>query len=228
MSEYNQTVERNREEGSIGIGAMIVFIALILVAAVASTIIIKTAEELQQNAEQTSSDTRKEISGKINIIQALVNTSDGDDVDSMIFTAKVASGSTNLLVNNINWVLTCGDADNYGMVAANLGDDSPWGDAIADTVTGSGVVGAAGTWEDVNAETLDGEHHDANTELGAGAIFKFDINVDKGVDSTAGGGACEDLSGVGQTLLLKLVVDDGGTTVTELSIDSLTAGASVV
>ena len=62
MSEYYQTVERNREEGSIGIGAMIVFIALILVAAVASTIIIKTAEELQQNAEQTSSDTRKEIS----------------------------------------------------------------------------------------------------------------------------------------------------------------------
>ena len=37
------------DEGSIGIGAMIVFIALILVAAVASTIIIKTAEELQQN-----------------------------------------------------------------------------------------------------------------------------------------------------------------------------------
>ena len=62
MSEEYQTVERNREEGSIGIGAMIVFIALILVAAVASTIIIKTAEELQQNAEATSDDTRKEIS----------------------------------------------------------------------------------------------------------------------------------------------------------------------
>ena len=46
MSEEYQTVERNREAGSIGIGAMIVFIALILVAAVASTIIIKTAEEL--------------------------------------------------------------------------------------------------------------------------------------------------------------------------------------
>ena len=58
---------KNEDSGSIGIGAMIVFIALILVAAVASTIIIKTAEELQQNAEQTSSDTRKEISGKINV-----------------------------------------------------------------------------------------------------------------------------------------------------------------
>ena len=72
----NERIPRDQEDsGSIGIGAMIVFIALILVAAVASTIIIKTAEELQQNAEQTSSDTRKEISGKINIIQALVNTS---------------------------------------------------------------------------------------------------------------------------------------------------------
>ncbi|MBJ29787.1 MAG: flagellin, partial [Euryarchaeota archaeon] len=47
MSEDYQLAQREREEGSIGIGAMIVFIALILVAAVASTIIITTAEELQ-------------------------------------------------------------------------------------------------------------------------------------------------------------------------------------
>ena len=80
MSEEYQTVERNREAGSIGIGAMIVFIALILVAAVASTIIIKTAEELQQNAESTSDDTRKEISGKVNIIQIIVNGSSGNDL----------------------------------------------------------------------------------------------------------------------------------------------------
>jgi len=218
---------RSREEGSIGIGAMIVFIALILVAAVASTIIIKTAEELQQNAEQTSSDTRKEISGKINIIQALVNTSDGTDVDSMVFTAKVASGSTNLLVNNINWVLTCGDATTYGMVGANLGTDSPWGDEITDTVTGSGEAGA-GTWELVNAEDLAGTAYAATAELAAGTIFKFDINVDYDTATAAASGDCNTLSGVGETLLLKLVVDDGGTTVTELSIDSLTAGSSVV
>ena len=98
MSEEYQTVERNREEGSIGIGAMIVFIALILVAAVASTIIIKTAEELQQNAESTSDDTRKEISGKVNIIQILVNGTGTNDLDSLIVTAKIASGSTDVQV----------------------------------------------------------------------------------------------------------------------------------
>ena len=211
MSEEYQTVEKNREEGSIGIGAMIVFIALILVAAVASTIIIKTAEELQQNAEQTSSDTRKEISGKINIIQALVNTSDGTDVDSMVFTAKVAAGAQNLVAQNINWLLTCGDTAAYGLVAGNLGTS-----ALGGTDAEGGTIAAP---ESQNADNLDGSDFGTG-EMDAGAIFRFDLITD--------GGDCDALAGIGETMLLKIIVTDGGTTVTELKIDSLTAGASVV
>ena len=206
MSEEYQTVERNREAGSIGIGAMIVFIALILVAAVASTIIIKTAEELQQNAEQTSSDTRKEISGKINIVNAMVNRSglDGDsNVDSIVFTGKVAAGATNLQVQNIDWLLTCGDDAAYGLVGGNLGSTDP--------------AGAAGG---PNADQLDGTDYAPTAELAAGTVFKFDL--------TLNGGACDTLAETGDTMLLKVIVIDGGTTVTELTIDSLTAGASVV
>ena len=206
MSEEYQTVERNREAGSIGIGAMIVFIALILVAAVASTIIIKTAEELQQNAEQTSSDTRKEISGKINIVNAMVNQSelDGDsNVDSIVFTGKVAAGATNLQVQNIDWLLTCGDDAAYGLVGGNLGSTDP--------------AGAAGG---PNADQLDGTDYAPTDELAAGTVFKFDLTLD--------GGACDTLAETGDTMLLKVIVIDGGTTVTELTIDSLTAGSSVV
>ena len=211
MSEEYQTVERNREEGSIGIGAMIVFIALILVAAVASTIIIKTAEELQQNAEQTSSDTRKEISGKINIVQALVNTSSATDVQSMVFTAKVAAGAQNLVAQNINWLLTCGDSSAYGLVAGNLGTAALGG------TNAEGGTHAAG--ESQNADNLDGSDFGSD-EMAAGTIFRFDLIVD--------GGDCDALAGVGETMLLKIIVTDGGTTVTELKVDSLTAGASVV
>ena len=194
------------ESGSIGIGAMIVFIALILVAAVASTIIIKTAEELQQNAEQTSSDTRKEISGKINIVNAMVNRSglDADsNVDSIVFTGKVAAGATNLQVQNIDWLLTCGDDAAYGLVGGNLGSTDP--------------AGAAGG---PNADQLDGTDYAPTDELAAGTVFKFDLTLD--------GGACDTLAETGDTMLLKVIVIDGGTTVTELTIDSLTAGASVV
>ena len=238
MSEEFQTVERNREEGSIGIGAMIVFIALILVAAVASTIIIKTAEELQQNAESTSDDTRKEISGKISIINMIVNGSDGTDINSVIVTAKVASGSTDVLVNNIDFMVSCGDTATFGIVSGNLGTESPWGQVIAG-IAGTNVNGAdgnpataadngAGTWSQPNAETLAGAAYEASDELTAGTVFKFDIDLDKDYLGTAGSGPCATLSGVGETLQLKMIVDGGGTTISELNIDSVVSGKAVV
>ena len=114
MSEYNQTVERNQEEGSIGIGAMIVFIALILVAAVASTIIIKTAEELQQNAENTSDDTRKQISGKVSVVDVFVKTAadplssgSNTDVATMEVIARISSGSIGVADGDIEYTVSC-------------------------------------------------------------------------------------------------------------------------
>jgi len=239
MSEEYQTVERNREEGSIGIGAMIVFIALILVAAVASTIIIKTAEELQQNAEATSDDTRKEISGKVSIIQVLVNTSSittnaaDTNIDSLIVTAKVASGSTDVLVNNVEWLLTCGDASVYGVLSGNLGTDSSWGETAG--------VGSGTGHPDTNAMSLDGTRLAATAELKAGTPFKFEINLDKAVDGDAANGddthngvqgadegACNTVAGAGETLNLKMIVQEGGTTITELKIGSIVPGKEVV
>ena len=222
MSEYNQTVERNQEAGSIGIGAMIVFIALILVAAVASTIIIKTAEELQQNAESTSDDTRKEISGKVNIIQIIVNGSTNDDLDSMIVTAKIASGSTDVQVRDIEWALVCGGANGFGLITGNLGTENWYGGALD------------GTNPSPNADRLNGADYAAGDELAAGTTFKFDINVDidasddsvSNNDNTldAGEAACNASAGVGETLELKMIVDGGGTTISELQIESVVSG----
>ena len=105
----NERTNRDDGElGSIGIGAMIVFIALILVAAVASTIIIKTAEELQQNAEQTSSDTRQQISGKVAITDLIV-TSVADDIGAGSHVAtfdvlwRVSSGSTGIYPGDVSY-----------------------------------------------------------------------------------------------------------------------------
>ena len=225
MSEYNQTVERNQEAGSIGIGAMIVFIALILVAAVASTIIIKTAEELQQNAESTSDDTRKEISGKVNIIQIIVNGSTNDDLDSMIVTAKIAPGSTDVQVRDIEWALVCGGANGFGLITGNLGTENWYGGALD------------GTNPSPNADRLNGADYAAGDELAAGTTFKFDINVDidasddsvSNNDNTldAGEAACNASAGVGETLELKMIVDGGGTTISELQIESVVSGKEV-
>ena len=216
------------DEGSIGIGAMFVFIALILVAAVASTIIIKTAEELQQNAESTSDDTRKEISGKVNIIQILVNGTGTNDLDSLIVTAKIASGSTDVQVQDIDWVIVCGGTNGFGLITGNLGTTDSSGGAIT-----------AARSESVNADYLDGSDYAATDELTAGTTFKFDINLDLNAAdpnaasdgdndaSEAGEAACNASAGVGETLELKMIVDGGGTTISELQIESITSGKEV-
>jgi flagellin FlaB len=59
----NRTEENNDQLAAIGIGAMIVFIALILVAAVAAAVIIQTAEKLQQNAQTSGDDTADNMAG---------------------------------------------------------------------------------------------------------------------------------------------------------------------
>ncbi len=234
MSEEYQTVERNREEGSIGIGAMIVIIALSLVAAVASTIISKPAEELQENAESASDDTRKEISGKVNIIQIIVNGSSGSDIDSLIVTAKIASGSTDVQVQDIEWVIICGGTNGFGLVTGNLGTADPAGGQIL-----------AADKESVNADKLDGSDYAATEELSAGTTFKFDINLDQFTDTDGDGtlddndasngddtldaneAPCNASAGVGETLELKMIVDGGGTTISELQIESVVSGKEV-
>jgi len=64
--------------GSIGIGAMIIFIALILVAAVSSTVIIQTVEKLQEDGDSTSHDVQDEISRKVELVDAYIRSVGGD------------------------------------------------------------------------------------------------------------------------------------------------------
>ena len=57
--------ENSDNLAAMGIGAMIVFIALILVAAVASAVIIQTAEKLQQNAQSTGDQAQDQMASKV-------------------------------------------------------------------------------------------------------------------------------------------------------------------
>ena len=129
MSEH-VNYERESEEGSIGIGAMIVFIALILVAAVASTIIIKTAEELQQRAEKTADDTRGDISGKVNVVDAFVDSAEDLNVTGILTIMQLAAGADEVTSDSISYFITCGSDSGVGIDTGTI--DSQNGSMIAD------------------------------------------------------------------------------------------------
>ena len=88
-----------------------------------------------------------------------------------------------------------------------------------------------------NADRLNGADYAAGDELAAGTTFKFDINVDidasddsvSNNDNTldAGEAACNASAGVGEVLELKMIVDGGGTTISELQIESVVSGKEV-
>ena len=230
-----QLTSDRREEGSIGIGAMIVFIALILVAAVASTIIIKTAEELQQNAENTSSDTRQQISGKVSVADVYVKTTAdplgagaGDtDIETMEVIARISSGSLNVQEGDISYYISC------QVTLLDQANDPTF--AVVDSGT-------------VDSLELDGTDITLNTEITAGTTFKFEIDLaatdvtntdgdvplapdgllDNGDFATSTTPGCDAEAGAGEELELRVVVDGGGETLANLKIESITLGKSIM
>jgi flagellin FlaB len=83
---------------------MIVFIALILVAAVAAAVIIQTAEKLQQNAQSTGEDTAESMNGKLMISQIYAGTTATTDYEVY---ARLSPGSDSIAANTLFFQLIC-------------------------------------------------------------------------------------------------------------------------
>ena len=93
--------EQSDTVAAMGIGAMIVFIALILVAAVASAVIIQTAEKLQQNAQTTGDQTKDQMASKVMPLSIII------DGGGLRMTWELAPGSESIAFNQIAWSITC-------------------------------------------------------------------------------------------------------------------------
>ena len=62
---------KKKDVGSIGIGAMIVFIAMVLVAGIAASVLIQTSTKLETQAMATGSETTDEVSSGVAVFGIL-------------------------------------------------------------------------------------------------------------------------------------------------------------
>ncbi|HIH00559.1 TPA: flagellin, partial [Thermoplasmata archaeon] len=71
---------RNDEEADIGIGTLIIFIAIVLVSAIAASLMLYAAALLQQQAQKTVDDAVSEVSGGISVVNIAGDRNpDGED-----------------------------------------------------------------------------------------------------------------------------------------------------
>jgi flagellin FlaB len=88
------------ERGQVGIGTLIIFIAMVLVAAVAAGVLINTAGLLESSASDTASDSQAQVSNQIAVVSA-VGDVDSGDVAELNFTVMKSAGSSDIDLANM-------------------------------------------------------------------------------------------------------------------------------
>ncbi|WP_280587197.1 archaellin/type IV pilin N-terminal domain-containing protein [Halorubrum sp. Boch-26] len=94
-----ETILDEEERGQVGIGTLIVFIAMVLVAAIAAGVLINTAGFLQTQAEATGEESTAQVSDRLQVVSQSGNVTDEGGVrvvDELNITVAQAPGADNI------------------------------------------------------------------------------------------------------------------------------------
>jgi flagellin FlaB len=89
MFEDNDT-----DRGQVGIGTLIVFIAMVLVAAIAAGVLVNTAGFLQATAEDAGQESVDKVTNRVEVINQHGTVGLDDTISNMTLTVRLAAGSS--------------------------------------------------------------------------------------------------------------------------------------
>jgi len=137
---------KERDVGAIGIGAMIVFIAMVLVAGIAASVLIQTSGKLEMQAMKSGQETIAEVSSGISVFDIVGKKS--TDLKYIGITVRARAGAPNIDLNETIIILS--DGTTKCVLLYNGWTDATHYNSSVDT--DDAQLFGTGTWSDLTNE----------------------------------------------------------------------------
>ena len=172
-----ESLLRKKDIGAIGIGAMIVFIAMVLVAGIAASVLIQTSGKLETQAMQSGQETIAEVATGIHIASVLgYNISGQGNISRLAIEVRARAGSSGIDLSET--VLELSDSTTKNLFTYNSGNFTATADIDGDIFRWNFYPWANNTvFGIIVLEDADGSITQSNPVLNMGDHVLLTVNV---------------------------------------------------
>jgi len=180
---FDDILPERTDRGQVGIGTLIIFIALVLVAAVAAGVLVTTADQLQTRASDTGTDAQAQVSNQIDIVSATgADTNDDKAIDTVTLVAKKSPGSDAIDLSEATIQYTSADTSATLSYGSSSADNTSFSTEAVETGGPTKVLSNTDDRVRINVSTSDLE----SPGLSEGSSASLDIVDQSGATTTYG------------------------------------------
>ncbi|HTY46060.1 MAG TPA: archaellin/type IV pilin N-terminal domain-containing protein [Methanomassiliicoccales archaeon] len=99
---------RRNKRGEMGVGTMIIFIAMVLVAAVAASVLISTANTVREQAQSTGTDAINNVASGFVVYSVMGQVGASNTIDNCSLYVRLAAGSPSIDMSKVTILVTDG------------------------------------------------------------------------------------------------------------------------
>ena len=192
MMELSQLDDGTDDRGQVGIGTLIVFIAMVLVAAIAAGVLVNTAGFLQATAEDAGQESVDKVTNRVEVVNQHGSVGVDDTVSNISLTVRLAAGSSAVDMNSTSIKYLSDDevttlTNSSSSNAVPAGNSEEFNLTAVEGTDEDGSFGVLNSGEDryvvtINASAIegDGDATKYNDGLDTGDRVQLDITSQTG------------------------------------------------